>query len=309
MWKDIDYLIKSHYFQRDYISEEELYHNGEVKKMQNDVIFNGVAYELYYDICEKLSSIAYGCLECIPQKYPLFLPKSVIERTQYFKKFPHHCIFCCDVGNDFMIFKDKSLHNNFEISEYQDNYMKLSDYVMSPSACYHVYEEYKNSELEDEMSISFIHNVCRNESFGNHGCELGRLRSYNVREFVFLGSEEYVKGKLKQTETLIYDMLCDFGLAFCINRATDSFIMPEEETIKAMQLISDVKHEFRVGISDEKSLAIGSVNYHAESFSYPFSISMKNINRLVTGCVGVGIERLAIAYMMQHREYLFSKRN
>lgn len=307
MWKDIDYLIKDNYFSCDYATEEELFSSNVVKRMQNDVIFNEKAYVLYNQICSKLEEIAYGRLKCIPKKYPLFLPKSVIVKTQYFKKFPHHCIFCSDVGESFEIFKEKDTRKNFEIDEYQGKYMNLSDYVMSPSACYHVYEDYKSKELDNQLSISFIQNVCRNEDFSGNGNEAGRLRSYDVREFVFIGSEEYVKGRLSQTETLISELLEELGLSFCINRATDSFVMPEEKAIKAMQLISDVKHEFRVGVSEEKSLAIGSVNYHGESFTHPFSISVKDNDKNVSGCVGVGIERLVIAYLMQHKEYMFEE--
>lgn len=299
MWKDIKNLIEDNYKPVNYTDIVDIYKTGIIKRMQDNIIINGSAYDFYNELCSRLENIAYKQLGCIQKKYPLLLPKNVIRTTKYSTKFPQHCIFCTDVGNNFEEFHNTKISDSLTVEDYQNKYMSQGEYVLSPSACYHVYEDYKGFEFEQNVSFSFIQNVCRNEgeidSIGNP-C---RLKSYNVREFVFIGSDDYVRNMLKKTEALISSMIKDLGLAFCVAKASDSFIMPTAEIMKKMQLISDVKHEFRVGITEDKTVAVGSVNYHGDSFMFPFSIYVKGNEKNVSGCVGIGIERLLLAYFMQ----------
>ena len=68
--------------------------------------------------------------------------------------------------------------------------------------------------------------------------------------------------------------------------------------LEKIQLLNDVKHEFRVSYSENQDLAVGSVNYHENTFTSPFNITLNGEN-IVSGCVGLGIERLALAYLRQ----------
>ena len=87
-------------------------------------------------------------------------------------------------------------------------------------------------------------------------------------------------------------------LDFSIVRANDSFALPEERILEKLQLINDVKHEFRVSYSPQNDLAVGSVNYHEDTFTKPFNITL-NGEKIVSGCVGLGLERLSVAYLRQ----------
>lgn len=280
---------------KSYVSQEKLLEDGYIKMMNGDVCFNEKSVK-YYEMFEKMGKEIAAEMKCMKKKYPLLLPVDTLNKTNYVAKFSHHCIFCDEVDEKKMMqYKEKKeTMNAYNI---RDSFTKKSTYLLSPSACYHTYFDYENTSLNENLSISFQQNVCRTENQYIEN-DYGRLRSYHIREFVYIGTEKFVRESLAKTEQFIKDRLIGLNLDFSIARANDSFAFPEEKLLEKIQLLNDVKHEFRVSYSENQDLAVGSVNYHENTFTSPFNITLNGEN-IVSGCVGLGIERLALAYLRQ----------
>ncbi|WP_025691298.1 aminoacyl--tRNA ligase-related protein [Paenibacillus zanthoxyli] len=281
-----------------YCTQGEIYNSGFVKKINNDISFDKKGVYLFEAIRKVGKSIA-DKMGCEVKKYPLLLPVETIEKTNYLIKFSHHCIFCDELAIDQASIKKKFKSTNITVKKIREGYLNSAQYVLSPSACYHMYPEYENTVLENPLKISFEQNVCRNEGVVSEDTSFGRLKSYNIREIVFIGDPEYVRESLNRVEALIKDTLLELGLSFELVKATDSFVMAEAKLLERIQMLQDLKHEFRVYFDKERSMAVASINYHDQSFTKAFNISMKQTQQVVSGCVGIGIERVVLAYLAQ----------
>lgn len=300
MWNDVEkkYLIKSNYKDIQYTSEDMMTKAGLVGKVLENISFHNEAVELY-EIFQTIFKNVGRELGCKEKKYPVLLPKDTLKKTKYVSKFPHHCIFCSEVGGSFDFLKDNRKKVNYSIEILQNEYLNYAEYVLSPSACYHSYHDYENASIEGGLRLSFEQNVFRNEGVVKEDNSFGRLKSYTIREFVFIGNANYVKTALREAEEAICKVLNKSDLSFCVSKAADSFVLPDAEILKKMQIMADVKHEFRVGYSKEQSIAVGSVNFHNDSFTYPFNIKLVNGEKAISGCVGIGIERILMVYIAQ----------
>lgn len=280
---------------REYVSDEKLYNEEYIKMMNGDICFNEKSVGIFEKF-ERIGREIADEMKCVKKIYPLLLPVDTLEKTNYVAKFSHHCIFCDEV-DEVKLINYKNNKETMDAYKVRDSFTKKSSYLLSPSACYHTYFDYENTSLKQNLSISFQQNVCRTEEKYMDN-DFGRLRSYHIREFVYIGTKQFVKEALAKTEELIKNKLIELDLDFSIVRANDSFALPEERILEKLQLINDVKHEFRVSYSPQNDLAVGSVNYHEDTFTKPFNITL-NGEKIVSGCVGLGLERLSVAYLRQ----------
>ncbi|MBW4085040.1 aminoacyl--tRNA ligase-related protein [Paenibacillus sp. S150] len=285
-------VIYRHTQEYKYCSQAEILNSGVVKKLNHDVSFNLTGVYLF-EAFQKTGKLIADKLGCQSKKYPLLLPVETLEKTNYLAKFSHQCIFCNEAAADEIPSPSASLANLRDVPHH------LAQYVLSPSACYHMYPDYENSVLEDSLKVSFEQNVCRNEGEIKEEDSFGRLKSYNVREIVFIGEAEFVRQQLHQAEELIKEQFIELGLSFELSRAMDSFVFTQAKILERLQLLHDLKHEFRVHLDKGRSIAVASVNFHDQSFTKAFNISKKNVKQLVSGCVGIGIERMTLAYLAQ----------
>ena len=283
----------------DFLNEEDILKSGLIKLLNGNISFNGEGVRLF-KFFEKFTEEIAREMECEEKKYPLLLPNEVLEKARYLYKYSHHCILCEEVDADIKKISDKLSDTNFiTINDVISSGVKHADYSLSPSACYHTYLDYENQILDTPIKISFQQNVCRNEGDKIKTDSFGRFTCYNIRELVFIGSEEYVRKNLSMAEELIKRKFIEMNFSFDIEKASDSFALPESEIVERMQLARDVKHEIRTHYSNGKSLAVASINYHDESFSKPFKICVNNTKKTVSGCIGFGIERLVLTYLSQ----------
>lgn len=208
------------------------------------------------------------------QFYPVLLSKKALKKTGYLKRTSGECIFCNGI---------KATGDN-------------SEYVLSPSACFHVYEHYEKKRLSDMQVITLKQNVFREERDWKL---FGKMRDYHVREIVFIGDMDFVgnmrKSVIEKTRRLANKIFVDYQ----IQLATDSFILPEMKKYQKVQLIKKSKYEMTVKCRLQ-SLAIASFNIHENAFTKPFQIEVNNVDNPVSGCVGFGLERWAFAFLYQY---------
>ena len=170
--------------------------------------------------------------------------------------------------------------------------------ALSPAACFHVYGELENQTLSAPQSLTFRQSVFRNEGRFNWQ-RLGCLKSYHVREIVFIGQETDVMDKREYLLKCAIDFMKSLGICGTVTTAADPFIMPDIQKIKKLQIGEKSKYELKLFCVDNMPLACASFNLHGVSFSKSFNFSLKDADTTVSGCVGFGLERWVIAFLSQ----------
>ena len=287
MWNN--YRDKCHFFM-DIINNRKLFYvfGDGLLGLRGKAIF---LYEYFEKSFAKLAD-EMGALR---KFYPVLLPVKGYLKTGYIDRSPQYAIFCSNAYEN--LEKLEGLSGAVRDKKLKDE-LDEPRLALSPSACFHVYIEYQGTTLERNTVVSFTQSVFRNEGRLNYD-EVGRLMDYHVREIVFIGSDDYVRkareDMLKKTKYLLEK----WGLQARIKCASDSFILPKMQKYRNIQLIDSSKYEVCLRTGKECELAAGSFNYHGTAFTYPFAIQVLGCTEAVTGCVGFGIERWVLAFLMQ----------
>lgn len=267
-----------------------------IKLGEGEIALHGKAVMLfdYFDSVFEKMAISLGAVK---QRYPVLLGIDTIKKTGYFRRTPQYSIFCCNLEEDFE--KLSRMRNDKFCDEHIDSIMEKPRLSLSPSACFHTYERYKNQTLDDCMVVTFNQSVFRNEGRLNWN-EFGRLRDYHVREIVFFGDQEFVEDLREKFLEKVENLVNILNLNTDILIASDAFIMPKMEKFKLIQLNERSKYELKLYYNDEKALAAASFNLHGTAFTKPFNIKIRNVNYPVTGCIGFGIERWVLGFLAQY---------
>lgn len=287
------------YFQnmvkRDYVSTDNIMSGKNIINFgEGSIGLSGKALELfrYFDSIFRGFAALLGGVE---EQYPVLLDNKTLKDTGYLRTSPQYIHYVNPVKDDMEILAD------LWKSERTEQFYDESVGVLSPSACFHVYENYRNNVLEQCKTVTLLQNVFRNEGRYNRS-EYGRLRDYHVREIVFIGSEDYVKKSLKILMDKTSEFIRETGLTGEIKPASDSFILPDMQKYKLLQLKNKVKYEVKLNYSRSMQLSAASFNFHGKTFTYPFNIKVKDEDETVTGCAGYGLERWVLAYLSQFEE-------
>lgn len=195
---------------------------------------------------------------------PAIINKNVLEKIGYFDSFPHQII-----GIKPLIEQNK-----------------YDNMLLTPSACLHFYPMFGEQQIDNGIFTTRAR-VYRNEDKETDGQT--RLIDFTVREIVVVGTADDVMSKLNIIGSLIVEYGNSIGLNIKLEAASNPFYPSRENTIKKkLQLVNKQKMEMIINVNGEK-LSIGSINYHGFHFSKTFQFD-KN-NTIVTGCIGVGLER------------------
>ncbi|HTT74519.1 MAG TPA: amino acid--[acyl-carrier-protein] ligase [Candidatus Binataceae bacterium] len=226
-------------------------------------------------------------------RFPPVMSRKMLEVSGYLQSFPHllGCVSCLS-GNESEIrmLVDKSGW----ISG-----LAATDLVLSPAACYPVYPlQAAQGVLPAEGRIFDVAADCfRHEA--TH--EPGRLQSFRMREYVFMGTPEqaldFRKGWMPRAERLA-KLLC---LPYTIAPASDPFFGRAGKLAALTQLEQSLKFELLIPmISREQPTACMSFNYHRNHFGSAWALLTSSGDVAHTACVAFGLDRLALAIFATH---------
>lgn len=253
----------------EFHSLDEILKQGNIVRTENGgVCLSGISARLF-DYFDKVFRKFAHNNDAIEERYPVLLSKDTLIKTKYLNNYP---------GNSM--------------------YVEDSNAVLSPSACFYVYERYKDTVFKDNTSLTFLQNVFRNEKDKNN--EFGRLRDYHVREIVFVGSEEYVDTSINRMINQTSRFMVELGLKGDIESATDLFITPNMNRYKLIQMHNKAKYELRLEYDNNRDISVASFNRHGKTFSHTFNIGVSGVENVVSGCIGYGIERFVMAFLSQY---------
>lgn len=212
------------------------------------------------DICKIIES-----MDPTEIHIPSIIDKDILKKIGYFKSFPHQIM---------------------GINSLADS-KKYSNFVLTPSACLHFYPIF--GELSTKKGVFTTKaRVYRNE---DEKCTDGKIRliDFTVREIVVVGTKSEVHEVL---DKIAHKILCyadKLGLNIELKTAFDPFYPNKENLIKKKLQIGNNQKKEMIVLCDNDEVSIGSINYHGFHFSKAFNFD--DNNNIVTGCIGIGLER------------------
>ncbi|MEO5332075.1 MAG: hypothetical protein H7839_08635 [Magnetococcus sp. YQC-5] len=235
-------------------------------------------------------------------RFPAMIPAQFFEKIQYFKNFPHSLSLVVHLQEDLEVierFAKEVCCSNGVMNIPEGSFSAIQN-LLSPTVCHNFYLFLANQTLSHTPMIATAQGQCfRYESINMHSLE--RLWNFTMWEIIFVGSSQEVKECLDRVSQDVSRLLQSFGLAYRCENANDPFFIREFGMQAGFQQIYDLKYEYRARLPfNETTLAIGSKNYHMDFFGRSVHITLPSRGFAHSGCIGIGLERLAFAFMAQY---------
>ena len=279
-----------------------LLESNDVKRVAKGLfMFQGDFLKIFQKINGYLKNLAISRYNAIEQEYPTIWPIDIFKKVEYFKEFPQFAMLITTVKESYNARKNFSeLYNSTKDYEKVDIDQNLDDckYGLEPSVCNTCYYLLSESKFHENTVYTTYNKVFRNEFSKTDS--LDRLTNFSVRDIMFVGDEQFV---LTVRQKLIEDLaklLAYFHIDCKIESANDPFFSSEIDR-KLFQYSFGLKYELLATIPHSNNLlAIGSVNLHLDTFGKAFNIRLKDDTQAMSGCIGIGFERIVYALFCQH---------
>lgn len=231
-------------------------------------------------------------------KVPALYSVDGYQKGGYFETFPHHIMFETTSVNNLENIEKFSKASNFAEANIG---IKKPQNILRTASCAPIYKYLENTIIsEDTKDVYIVTGTCfRNES--DNIRSLSRLNEFTMKEYVFVGSENFIEDSLNKATKLWEYWVKVFSLNSKIETATDSFFASKYQKLKLFQALGKSKVEFKCLIPAEDSyISCSSKNYHRTHFSSKYNIHYLNDNTLAqSACFAFGIDRLMYAFLSQ----------
>ncbi len=239
-------------------------------------------------------------------QYPAFIDAETLAKCGYFDSHPNAVSFVGHMVEDFDAIEDFRRANSCAEgwTMPQDAHVHMPGQCLNPAACFPCYPTLEGRRIDgDGTAFTWMGRVFRYESKNISG--LDRLWEFNVRELVFVGTEDYVKDCRRRALPLIGELAAAIDVDCSIETASDPFFATVAAAKKFWQQAQEVKNEIMLPVEPgpdgaERRLACGSINLHGNFFGTRFDIEGSDGQPAFTGCIGLGIERWVLAGFVQH---------
>lgn len=192
--------------------------------------------------------------------------------------------------------------------------------LVPPAVCYHVYRAREGRRLPSSPALLTARGRClRDEPVLEPA--LGRLRDFEMREIVALGTRDEVEDFRGGWIARIGELVEALDLEGAIETADDPFFLPDgtdqgldpgrrpappgglprPRGRRLMQRVLPLKYELRLVLdADGRDCAVASFNHHLAFFGRRFGITLPSGAAAHTGCVAFGLERWVLALLARH---------
>ena len=235
--------------------------------------------------------------------YNTLIPSEWLKRAGYFTSFAHSLTFAFHLVEDLDVinsFTERHTHNQDLTFKSMDE-VTTPEYCLSPAVCYHAYgalEGVKFEAVENGLKVFTALGSCfRYES--KNITDLDRLWEFSMREIIFVGEKEKVIQARKKSTELLWRLVEILDLTATLETASDPFFSTEFKSLRFFQLANELKYELNLSVSETKSIAAASFNYHENFFGTNFSITTSDDEKVHTGCAAFGLERFVYAVYAQ----------
>lgn len=238
--------------------------------------------------------------EAEKELYPPTIKCETLDRVNHFTSFPEHVAFVAPIKSDVQVLEafSKDCEEGPWSSDMHDGRMAEHEFAISPSCCYHCYEGMEDWELEAPGRCMTSKLSCQRFEGANQRA-LVRLRSFSMREVIWVGHPKWVLESRARADELIVEVAQRWGLACTYETANDMFFTDDYAVKASFQRNQEAKKELRAWIPQEgAAISVFSSNFHAASFSKAFNITV-NGRPAASACIGFGLERFMYALFSQ----------
>ncbi len=225
--------------------------------------------------------------------FPPVIARSVIDTTEYAESFPH------------LLGTIKTLEES-AAAEYlhavgqgtpEDELREVSDVVLVPATCYSLYPLVAEAgRVPAGRTFSVMGNCFRAEA----STELGRFRSFRMREFVHFGDMNATTAWRDRRADVAIELFARLGMQGEKELATDPFFRPLQRVMAPSQLEQQLKYEIVVPITAERRIAIASANLHKDHLCHRFEIHSEDGEIATSTCAAFGLERIVLCLIAHH---------
>jgi seryl-tRNA synthetase len=271
---------------------------------KGQVAFSGPVLKLAQLINEKAGELyakAYGAKD---GHFPAMIDADTLHKCGYFDSHPNAVTFVGNVIEDFDAIEEFRQANSCSEGALmpRHDHIHIDGMCLNPAACFPCYPTLTGKKFETGECYTWLGRVFRYESRNING--LDRLYEFNVRELVFVGTEEYVRECRAKALPIVEELASFIDIDCQVQTATDPFFATVSAAKKFWQAAQEVKNEIKIPAlgndGSTKMLACGSINLHGNFFGKRFDFHCANGEPAQTGCVGLGIERWMLAAFTQH---------
>lgn len=271
---------------------------------KGQVAYSGPVLKLARLVNERAGELYERQFQALDGHFPAFVDGDTLHKCGYFDSHPNAITFVGNVIEDFDALEEFRVANSCSQGAVlpPQEHIHMGGMCLNPAACFPAYPTLAGKTIEDGHVVSWLGRVFRYESRNISG--LDRLFEFNVREIVFVGSEDYVRDCRQKALPLVSELSEYFDLDMTLQTASDPFFATVAAAKKFWQQSQEVKNEIMIPVLDsageKKLLACGSVNLHGDFFGQKFDIKSADGSAVQTGCIGLGIERWVLACFTQH---------
>ena len=293
--RDLPFACHSDIFQ-------ELVKSEDVVVLQDGIVsFSGLVLKMFEAFDKHL--IKFSETQSAKQTmYPITVHFDNLLPAHYFQRTPQHAVFASPLIEDAKNISDFSkIITNEDQTTNISNYLKKPQSICRSAVCLNCYPSIKNKVLKANENLCYTTQgrVFRHEY--KKVTSMERLYEFSVRDIIYVGSKEYVKKSLKESEAWFINFLTMFKLNSCIKSASDPFFLDNSRALQFFQVAEDSKYEIRIlNPFTENEVSIGSLNFHGNHFSKAFNIKNSDGEYSSSGCVGFGLERTVFTVLAQY---------
>jgi seryl-tRNA synthetase len=230
-------------------------------------------------------------------RFPPVMSRAIVEKSGYLKSFPHllGCVSCLQGG-------ETTIRTLVEKQTAERNWVAglgATDLVLTPAACYPVYPLVAAQGDVPVKGLMFdVASYCfRRES--SH--EPGRLQSFRMREYVYIGTPEGALGFRKRWISRAEELAQRLALPYTLATASDPFFGRVGKMMAMSQVEQALKFELLIPVnSEEHPTACMSFNYHQDHFGEIWGMQTTSHEVAHTACVAFGLDRLGLALFATH---------
>lgn len=264
-------------------------------------VYSGLPLKIfeYFNLkIDEYAKEAFADYSIKPHKVPALYSVDGYQKGGYFETFPHHIMFETTSVNNLENIEKFSKAGNFAEANIE---IKKPKNILRTASCAPIYKYLENNIIsEDTKDVYIVTGTCfRNEA--ENIKSLSRLNEFTMKEYVFVGSENFIEDSLNKATKLWEYWVKAFSLNSKMETATDSFFASKYQKLKLFQALGKSKVEFKCWIPAEDSyISCGSKNYHRTHFSSKYNIHYLNNSTLAqSACFAFGIDRLMYAFLSQ----------
>jgi seryl-tRNA synthetase len=229
-------------------------------------------------------------------RFPPAVTRTQLETSGYMKSFPQLAgtvhAFC---GSDH---DHAALLGKIDAHEDWTKDQAATDVALTPAACYPLYPMLAaQGTLPAEGRLFDVQSYCFRHEPSSDPC---RMQLFRMREYVRAGTPGQVQAFRREWIERAKELIAELELPFEVVPANDPFFGRAGKMMKLSQREQGLKLEMVIPVANAQPTACLSFNYHQDHFASTWGVRLADGALAHTGCVGFGLERLALALFKRH---------